>query len=107
MHAMHAGCSASPTADDNLFVWTATVFGPDGELFLRFQANSSSTLDNLPWHPAPLHGDKMGMWLATVREFELLVTSASSAAADSPWEGGIFCLRYRTPLVQAQSLHLL
>ncbi|KAG9440023.1 hypothetical protein H6P81_020188 [Aristolochia fimbriata] len=23
------GCSASPLADDNLFVWSATIFGPD------------------------------------------------------------------------------
>ncbi|BDA45069.1 Ubiquitin-conjugating enzyme E2 2 [Coccomyxa sp. Obi] len=23
------GCSASPTSEENLFVWTATVFGPD------------------------------------------------------------------------------
>ncbi len=23
------GCSASPVSDDNLFVWNATVFGPD------------------------------------------------------------------------------
>lgn len=23
------GCSASPASDDNLFVWNATVFGPD------------------------------------------------------------------------------
>ena len=23
------GCSASPCADDNLFVWNATIFGPD------------------------------------------------------------------------------
>ena len=23
------GCSASPTSDDNLFVWSASVFGPD------------------------------------------------------------------------------
>lgn len=23
------GCSASPTSEENLFVWTATIFGPD------------------------------------------------------------------------------
>lgn len=23
------GCSASPSSDDNLFVWTATIFGPE------------------------------------------------------------------------------
>ena len=23
------GCSASPTSDENLLIWTATVFGPD------------------------------------------------------------------------------
>ena len=23
------GCSASPHSDDNLFVWSATIFGPD------------------------------------------------------------------------------
>lgn len=23
------GCSASPASDDNLFIWTATIFGPD------------------------------------------------------------------------------
>ena len=23
------GCSASPTSEENLFVWSATVFGPD------------------------------------------------------------------------------
>lgn len=22
------GCSASPTSDENLYVWTATIFGP-------------------------------------------------------------------------------
>ena len=24
-----SGCSASPNSDDNMFVWSATIFGPD------------------------------------------------------------------------------
>ncbi|KAK9825135.1 hypothetical protein WJX81_002732 [Elliptochloris bilobata] len=27
------GCSASPTSDENLFVWSATVFGPDESIW--------------------------------------------------------------------------
>ena len=29
MMALTQGCSASPASEDNLFVWSATVFGPD------------------------------------------------------------------------------
>lgn len=25
-----AGCSASPVSEDNLYVWAATIFGPEG-----------------------------------------------------------------------------
>ena len=82
---MPTGCSASPTSDDNLFVWTATVFGPDGK----------TPSDHLP---APFLVSLSQVAATPLRagpfalsEIEVIVSHL--AFADSPWEGGIFCLR--------------
>lgn len=29
-HQPPAGCSASPSSEDNLFIWGASIFGPEG-----------------------------------------------------------------------------
>lgn len=46
------------------------------------------------------------MYLPAVQKLDLLVTLASSADADSPWEGGIFCLRCCPPHAHIQNLHV-
>ena len=46
------GCSASPHSDDNLFVWSATIFGPD-ETAWEGEWSVQSTKINCP-HPGRL-----------------------------------------------------
>ena len=48
------GCSASPASDDNLFVWNATIFGPDdtpweGVLASLTRAAQASLLNQCGW----------------------------------------------------------
>ncbi len=50
MALLPAGCSASPSSDDNLFVWTATVFGPDGK---AFREASACQAHSLSWSACP------------------------------------------------------